>query len=427
MPVATSLNELATNWYRNMATGRDQLRQRMIFALSQIFVVSAEKNPYPNEMQPWLTTLNTHAFGNFKNLLREMTLNPAMGKYLDMGNSIIPSPNENYAREVMQLFTIGTYLMNEDGSAQLDRFGERIPTYDQAAIGEYSRALSGWTYPGNSATGINWEKFTGPLQPRDNYHDKGAKTLLNGTHLIAGQSTVQDYDAVMENLFQHPNLPPFIATRLIRAFVTSNPSPAYIQRVAAVFARGPAGRGNLAATLRAVLTDPEARPDTVNASRGQLKDPMLHTLGLIRALNGTVLNPTNLFWNYRNVNQEILRSPSVFSFYSPMTKLPGSTELYGPEFQIYSPSLAVLRANLTYDMLAGNLSSMVSINITPYVTAASNVTTLINLVDTNLLAGRMRPATRTALTAAVTRISDPRQRALTALYLSAVSDFAVHQ
>lgn len=428
LAITTDLAALRNNWYLNMATGKDQLRQRMIFALSQLFVVSADKNPYANEIQPWLTTLNAHAFGNFKNLLREMSLNPAMGKYLDMGNSILPAPNENYAREVMQLFTLGPTLLNQDGSVQTDRNGDPIPTYDQAHIGDMARALSGWTYAGTSTTGINWENFTGPLQPRDKYHDKSAKTLVGDIHLPAGQSTQQDFDAVMDALFEHPNLPPFIATRLIRHFVTSNPSPAYITRVADVFAHGANGRGDLAATLQAVLTDPEARSATPGATRGHLKDPMLHTIGLMRAMNATIVSPANLFWDYFLVGQKIANAPSVFNFYSPMTRLPGSPQDFGPEFQIYAPSLAVARANLLYKFIDGEYASMVRIDIAPYVAAAANPGALVNLVDATLLAGRMSPAARAAILTAVHASSDNKQRALTALYLTAISaEFAVSQ
>jgi uncharacterized protein (DUF1800 family) len=426
MPVAADMSTLTGNWYMTMATGRDQLRQRMIFALSQLFVVSSDKNPYANEIQPWLLTLNKHAFGNFGSLLREMSLNPAMGKYLDLGNSMAPSPNENYAREVMQLFTVGPVLLNDDGSVQLDRNGEPIPTYDQARIGDFARALSGWTYAGPSATGRIWENFSGPLQPRDAYHDRGAKTLLNGITLPAGQGTQADFDAVMDNLIAHPNVPPFIATRLIRHFVTSNPSPAYIARVAAVFANGGNGRGDLAATLQAVLLDPEARSDTVTATSGHLKDPMLHTIGLMRAMNARVIAPNNLFWDYFLLGQKITAAPSVFNFYSPMTRLPGSPQLYGPEFQVYAPSLAIARANLVYRLVTGEYEGMVAFDMAPYVNAAGTPAALINLVDANLLAGRMTAPTRAALGTALAGISDARQRAITAVYLTAIrAEFAV--
>jgi uncharacterized protein (DUF1800 family) len=432
MPVTTEMTTLRNNWYRNMANGQDQLRQRMIFALSQLFVVSAQKNPYANEMQPWLDTLSKNAFGNFNTLLREMTLNPSMGKYLDLGNSMAPAPNENYAREVMQLFTIGPVLLNQDGSLQLDGNGNPIPSYNQAHIADLSRALSGWTYGGTNSTGRNWESFVTPLQPRNNYHDQKAKTLLMGTVLPAGQTILQDFDAAMQNLFQHPNVPPFIATRLIRHFTTSNPSPAYIQRVADVFANSPSGRGDLAATLVAVLTDPEARQDNPAANpaanQGHLKDPIMHSLGLVRALGGRVVDPTNIFWNYRNLNQELLQSPSVFNFYGPGAKLPGNPQLFGPEFQIYSPSLAVARANFMYGLINGGFSGTVAVDLTPFINAAADPMALINLVDATLTQGRMSANTRSALFAAVSANRDMRQRAVTALYLTAITaDFAVHQ
>lgn len=426
LPLTTDLTVLRNNWYNNMASGKDQLRQRMIFALSQLFVVSADKNPYANEIQPWLATLSSHAFGNFNQLLREMTLNPSMGKYLDLGNSVLPAPNENYAREVMQLFTLGPVLLNQDGSVQTDRNGDPIPTYDQERIGDFARALSGWTYAGANATGINWENFSAPLQPRDKFHDKSGKTLLLGTVLPPGQSTVQDYEAVMQNLFQHPNLPPFIATRLIRAFVSSNPSPAYITRVADIFAYGPAGRGDLKATLTAVLTDPEARQDQPDSTQGHLKDPVLHSIGLLRALNASVLDPTNLFWDYFLLGQKPGNAPSVFNFYSPLTGLPGAPGYHGPEFQLYAPSLAVARANFLYHFIAGEYQNSVKLDLAPYVQVAGDATALLNLVDATLLAGRMSAGARQAIGDAVNACSDPRQRAISALYLAAISaEFAV--
>ncbi len=420
IPVTSDLTALRNAWYLNMLVGPDQLRQRMIFALSQIFVVSADKNPYGNEVRPWLDTLSKHAFGNFNDLLREMTLNPSMGKYLDLGNSILPAPNENYAREVMQLFTVGPVLLNQDGSVQTDMHGDPIPTYDQTTIAYMSRALSGWTYTGTSATGINWENFTGPLQPRDRYHDKGAKTLLMGFNVPAGQSTVQDYDAVMQNLFMHPNVPPFIATRLIRHFVTSNPSPAYIQRVADVFANSANGRGDLAATLTAVLLDPEARQDQPTSTQGHLKDPMLHTLGMYRAFDVTALNPTNMFWDYYLQGEKLFNSPSVFNFYSPLTHIPGSPDLFGPEFQIYAPAMAIGRANFIYQLSNGFASQFASV--------AGDPTALLNAVDAKLLQGRMSPQARAAIGASLLATSDKTQRAITAVYLTLITaEYAVHQ
>jgi len=429
IPVTNDRNQVMRNWYVSMATAPDQLRQRMIFALSQIFVVSFDKNPYGNEVVPWLQTLNKHAFGNFDGLLREMTLNPAMGKYLDLGNSVTPAPNENYAREVMQLFTIGLYQLNMDGSVMVDGAGQPIPSYNQERIGDMARALSGWTYPGTSTTGLNWENFTGPLQPRDARHDRSAKTLLMGQTLPAGQGAQQDMDAAMSNLVNHPNLAPFIATRLIRHFVTSNPSPAYVQRVATVFAGGGgSARGNLGATLRAALMDPEARTEVITPTRGRLKDPMLHTLGLARALNATFGDPSNLMYNYFLMGQRPASAPSVFNFYSLTGRLPGSSQHYGPEFQLFSPSYAVYRADFVYSLVSGNLGSMVRVDITPYVNAAPNPQALIDLVDATLLQGRMSAVTRQAIAQALAASTDNTQRAVTALYLTAMTaDYTVHR
>lgn len=426
LPQTTDMNALRNGWYANMANAPDQVRQRMIFALSQLFVVSSDKNNNANELLPWLATLDKHAFGKFGNLLREMTLNPSMGKYLDLANSRTPAPNENYAREVMQLFTIGPVMLNQDGSVQRDRYGAPVPSYTQDTISQMARALSGWTYTGSNLTGSNWENFTAPLQARDSMHDKGAKVLLNGVTLPAGQSTLADLDSVMQNLVNHPNLAPFIATRLIRAFTTSNPSPAYIERVANVFAYGPNGRGDLKATLNAVLMDPEAL--IVSQYSGKLKDPMLHSLGLFRATGATVVNPTNLFWDYFLLGERLLQAPSVFNFYSPLAPLPGNPTLYGPEFQLYTPAQAVARANFLYAFISGNYSGMVSINLAPYQAVAGNPTALLNLVDATLLQGRMTPSTRNAIGASLLATSDLKQRAITALYLTAIAaDFAVQQ
>jgi uncharacterized protein (DUF1800 family) len=426
LPPTADINALRNGWYTNMVNAPDQVRQRMIFALSQLFVVSSEKNNNADQLLPWLATLERHAFGHFGNLLREMTINPAMGKYLDLANSRRPAPNENYAREVMQLFTIGPVLLNQDGSVQRDRYGAPIPAYTQDTIAHMARALSGWTYTGSNLTGSNWENFTAPLQPRDRLHDMGAKTLLNGAVLPAGQSAVQDMEGVMQNLLAHPNLPPFIATRLIRAFTTSNPSPAYIERVANVFAYGPTGRGDLKATLNAVLTDPEAL--LVAPGAGKLKDPILHSLSLFRAMGATVVNPQNLFWDYFLMGQRLLQAPSVFNFYSPLAPLPGQPDMFGPEFQIYTPAQAIGRANFLFGFIAGKHTGMVSIDLAPYQAVAGDPTALLNLVDATLLQGRMTASTRAAIGASLQATTDLKQRTISALYLTAIAaDFAVQQ
>ncbi|MEY2876215.1 MAG: hypothetical protein RLZZ373_3586 [Pseudomonadota bacterium] len=406
-------------WFIAMGTAPDQLRQRMVFALSQILVVSTSKNAAGRELSPWLQTLSKHAFGNYADLLREMTLNPAMGKYLGLGHSRAPSPNEDFAREVMQLFTIGLVELNLDGSPRLDANGRTIPTYDQARIGEFARALSGWGFANS------YEDMSAPLVAREQYHDRRAKTLLNGVTLPAGQTAAQDFDAVMTNLATHPNVAPFLSLRLIRHFVTSNPSRAYVQRVATVFKQT---NGNLAATLRAILLDAEAR-NAPGTDAGHLRDPLLHTLSLVRVLGGQVISGRNLFWDYYLMGERPAQAPSVFSFYSPMAPLPGGSGLVGPEFQLYAGSQAVRRANFVLALLDGGLSGSLRVDITPFVTAAKDPQTLMALVERTLLQGRLSASARQTIGEAVFKTStDMKQRALTALYLTAITgDYVVQK
>jgi uncharacterized protein (DUF1800 family) len=406
-------------WFIAMASAPDQLRQRMVFALSQILVVSSDKNPTGRELTPWLKTLSRHAFGSYGDLLREMTRNPAMGKYLGLGHSQAPAPNEDFAREVMQLFTIGLVELNMDGTPRLDAAGKSIPTYDQSRIGEFSRALSGWGF----AKG--YEDMSAPMVAREQFHDRRAKTLLNGVVLPAGQTAAQDLDSVLNNLIQHPNVAPFIALRLIRHFVTSNPSPAYVQRVATVFKQS---NSNLAATLKAVLLDAEAR-GPAGESFGHLRDPVLHTLSLVRSLGGQVISARNVFWDYYLMGERLAQAPTVFGFYSPMNPLPGNTGYFGPEFQLYSGSQAVRRANFVLALLDGSLGGAINIDLTPYVNAAKDPQALMTLVERTLLQGRMAPGARQAIGEAVFKVSsDMRQRALTALYLTAITgDYVVQK
>jgi uncharacterized protein (DUF1800 family) len=400
-------------WFMAMAAAPDQLRQRMIFALSQILVVSSDKNPTGRELTPWLKTLSRHAFGNYGDLLREMMRNPAMGKYLGLGHSKAPAPNEDFAREVMQLFTIGLVELNMDGSPRLDAAGKSIPTYDQVRIGEFSRALSGWGF----AKG--YEDMSAPMVAREQYHDRRAKTLLRGVTLPAGQTAAQDLDGVVNNLMQHPNVAPFISLRLIRHFVTSNPSPAYVQRVATVFKQS---HTNLATTLKAVLLDAEARDLNSVSGAGHLRDPVLHTLSLVRVLGGQVVTARNLFWDYYLMGERLAQAPSVFGFYSPMYPLPGNAGYFGPEFQLYSGSQAVRRANFVLAMLDGSLGYAVKIDLTPYTNVANDPQALMTLVERTLLRGRMSPVARQAIGEAVFKgASDMKQRALTALYLTAIT------
>lgn len=348
-----------------------------------------------------------------------------MGKYLDLANSNKPSSgggaNENFARELLQLFSIGLVKLNMDGTTQLDASGRPVPAYDQATIQQVALALTGWTYAGSGNN--NWENFSGPLVPRDVNHDMRAKSFL-GCNLPANQSTQADMTATIDCVFAHPNVPPFMALRLIRALVMSNPSPAYVQRVASVFANNGSGqRGDLKATVRAILLDPEARNDTASATSGRLKDPIQHIASFLRALGSGISAQNQLGWELSLQAQTPLEPPSVFGYYSPLFRLPSNASLAAPEFQIYTPTEAVMRGNLLWRLLTQG-GTDAKVDISPFVTAAATSSTaLIDKVDQALLWGRMPAAMRQSLATAIAAQPDNRERALTALYLTALSGF----
>jgi uncharacterized protein (DUF1800 family) len=425
-------NAVRAQVYLNMANGPDQLRQRAIFALSQTIVVSANKVGDGAALTPWMRLLSRNAFGNFRTMLQEVSLSPTMGKYLDnvfnRKATATTSANENYARELLQLFSIGTWELNNDGSQKLDGAGNPIPAYSQATIAEFAKALTGWTYPpmpGATSGNSNPEYFVGNLVPTSNAtrHDTAAKTLLNGYVLPAGQTAAQDLDGLLNNIFAHPNVPPFIATRLIRSLVTSNPSPAYINRVANVFINNGAGvRGDLASVFSAILLDAEAlNPDA--SLHGRLKDPILHIMGLGRALNASLGDPGSFQYVFTNLSQRVLTPSTVFSFYSPTAKIPTQQALFGPEFQLYPPALAIQRANFIYGILTNQFGSAFGVDMTPFRVIANDTAALVEKVNTTVMMGRMSPQLRQIIVDATNAIpvSDPNQRALGAVYLAAIS------
>jgi uncharacterized protein (DUF1800 family) len=405
--------------------GQDQLRQRVIFALSEIFVIASNKNVNGDMLVPWLQLLSRNAFGNYRTLLREITLDATMGFYLDLANSAKPGiaggANENYPREVMQLFSIGLWKLNPDGSQQLDGQGNPIPTYNQTDVQQLALALTGWTF--NRANNVpptytNPNYYPGPMVPIATYHDRTQKTFLGQT-LPANQSHAQDLDGAIDVLFNHPNVAPFVATRLIRALVTSNPSPDYIARVSEVFNNNGQGvRGDMKAVLRAILMAPEARNDTPPANFGRLRTPVQHTIAFLRALNIPPGSPSQFMYIYYSMGEPVLDAPSVFGHYSPMYRIPRSP-LFGPEFQIYSPSEAVNRANFLYGWL--NYPYPINPALQPFLSVAGNATALINAADNALLYGRMSAQMRTALANALPSMPDNNARVFTVLYLTATS------
>lgn len=420
-PSDGTTSTVAAQMLNRLTDAPDQLRQRVAYALAQVIVISANKNIYAEEIAPHLRTLSKNAFGNYRTLLEEVARSPQMGKYLDLANSNRPlggsAANENFARELLQLFTIGLVKLNADGTPQLDLSGRTIPTYDQSTIQQVALALTGWTYAGTGNN--NWENFSGPMVLREVNHDPRAKSFL-GCSLAASQGTDADLKATLDCLFQHPNTPPFVSLRLIRQLVKSNPSPAYVQRVAAVFSNNGSGvRGDLKAVVRAILLDTEARNDAVGTNDGRLRDPMQHIAATLRALNGGFQPGNQLGWEIGRTGQTPLSPPSVFGHYSQLFRLPQTT-LSAPEFQIYTPTEATLRGNFLWALLTQPGSNM-RITLQPFTAVASDTTALINAVDQALLWGRMSTAMRQSLANAINAQLDANQRVQVALYLTLLS------
>ena len=426
-PPSGNMGDLRQWQLATITTAQDQLRQRVAYALSQIVVTSGNKLIYTGEILPWMRLLSQHAFGNYRDLLHDVTVSPSMGKYLDLANSMKPGlaggANENYPRELMQLFSIGLWRLNQDGTLMLDGAGQPISTYDQNTVRQVSLALTGWTYataPGATPRVNNWEYFGAPMESRQSSHDTTAKSFLNCS-APAGQSVEQDTDAVIDCLMQHPNIAPFIATRLIRSLVKSNPSPAYVKRVADVFAGiGGGVRGDLKATVRAILLDAEARNDVAGATDGRLKEPLLQTAAFLRALNGAFMPTNGLAYIYDHLGQMPLTPPSVFSWFSPLYRVPNST-LFGPEFQIYSPSEATLRGNVLYAMLTQSGNGDTTIDLSPFQAYGNDMPNLVEQVNQVLLYGRMPSAMKQALVTAASPGYDAATRIATVLYLTALS------
>jgi uncharacterized protein (DUF1800 family) len=357
-----TLFEIQRQFFANAMNGEDQLRQRMAFALSQIFVVSGTEVKQAYVMSTYQNMLLDNAFGNFRDLIEHVSVHPAMGMYLDMLNNDKANgqtgakPNENYAREFLQLFTIGTAQLNLDGSVRTSGDGDPLPAFTQEDVQALARVFTGWTYsvwPGQTSRWVNPPKLYGTLAPIESHHDTDAKTVL-GVAMPAGQKAQADLDQALDIAFAHSNVGPFIATRLIQHFVTSNPSPAYVASIAAVFNDNGAGvRGDLQAVLRAILLHAEARGSSkADSNYGKLKDPALFMTGFLRALGGRS-DGVFLRAQSASMGQDIFTAPSVFNYYSPLQRV-GDGSLVGPEFGIYNGASALARIDFVYQLVYAN-------------------------------------------------------------------------
>jgi uncharacterized protein (DUF1800 family) len=441
---------MATHFLTNAVTERDQLRQRVAFALSQIFVTSLQLNQlngalgYNDTMILYQDMLLNDAFSNYRQILEDVTLSPAMGQYLNMANNakadpdVGTVPNENYGREVMQMFSIGTVMLNQDGSPQLDSNNLPVPAYTHAEIVGTSRVFTGWTYAPAWGQPVKWNappNANGPMVPFEAQHDSDAKTLLNGYSEPAGLTAKQDLENTLTNVFNHPNVGPFVAKQMIRHLVKSNPSPAYISRVAAAFNDNGSGvRGDMKAVISAVLLDPEARANDEGANDqstdGHFQEPALFIAGMVRAFDGTMTDENIYRADLVQLGQDVFNPQSVFNYYMPGYRLP-NTALTGGEFQINTTSAAVVRANEVWSLFFGSGDRAVqsygpgtSVDLTGFVNLASDAATLVDALDLTLTRGVMPATMKSSVIAAVNAAgSDPIVRTQTACYLILTSSY----
>ena len=460
----------------NALTQPDQLRQRVGFAFHKFIVVGSQQlnNNQPFWYAPYLQTIDRNSFGSFRSMLYDITLNPGMGEYLNTrGNSVVsqtnPTPNENYAREIMQLFSMGVDVLNQDGTPVLDAQGNRLPSYDQTTITNLARVFTGWDLDASLVWSVDGTtvvtNYRDPMVPNSNRNrvDIGQKTLLVDirspnpvvvpacTNCTNNTANTQAYvrsslDLAIDNLFYHPNTGPYVCMQLIHQLVTSNPSPAYVGRCSAAFANNGGGvRGDMKAVITSILLDPEARGDVkTDPSYGHLREPVLLMTHLLRAFNATdssktdgVLvsnSPQNLI---TPLGQNVFNPPTVFSYFPNDFNLPG-TNLIGPEFGILDTSSTYQRANFINMLFITNggngipLSSPnrpqgTQISIASFQALAATPQQLVDALNSRLMHGTMSSQMNASIVAQVTAITNANattqalQRAQTAIYLVATS------
>ena len=433
-------------WYKAAIDAPDQLRQRVAWALSQYFVVSRIGNNQPQAVERWLNyydIFTRHAFGNFRDILDEVTWSPHMGYYLshienkkaDPGLGTFP--DENYAREVMQLFTIGLWELNENGTRELDANGDAIPTYDNDDIFEFAKVFTGMRRPLSRGPNTNIEELSNnyidPMRVTINWHDFDPKTLLDGSTLGPFNQTANgvrdDVAGLLDHLFNHSNVPPFFARFMIQRFTVSNPSPAYIEAVAQAFktglydSSGSGDRGCMEATIKAVLLHPEARSSSLayDPMHGKLREPLIRLLHVARAFEITSLRTYGWFY-FKDLHDIILQapyeSPSVFNFYRPdyaPNGVIGDAALNAPEFQIHNDVTALQLSNALITLIVhgiagsgsnnyGNIGQRNNIDsvldFTYEDSISGNTSALIDHLDLLLCAGRLTSENRASIQAA---------------------------
>lgn len=455
-----SMYPLQAQFFKNALGRPGQLRQRVAFALHQMFVVSGRDLPVAWWMNGYLQTLDRNAFGNYRTLLGEMTLSPSMGEYLTMNQSTAGNPNENYAREVLQLFSTGVNQTNHDGTPVLDAQGLPVPVYTQSDVNEFTKVFTGWGFnrAPSPALPAGTTNYRDPMVPRNSTtHDTNFKNLFGtqvhdcnvGTSGLANGTCAQnELTKALDVIFNHPNVGPFVARHLIQHLVTSNPSPAYVGRVADAFDNDCAGlypespcfnqRGNMKAVVRNLLLDPEARGDVkTDPAYGRLREPVQYINNFLRAFNATsdgviAQGTSGTVGDAPSVmGQPLFLPATVFSYYEPDYQVTG-TRLQGPAFQILTTSTTLRRANWTNQLLyfglqaSTNVPTGTQIAMAPVINRADDPSAMADYLNTLLLHGTMSAAMKQTIVNAVNLIPNTssdyqRRRAQTAIYLVATS------
>lgn len=441
-------------WWQNTLLEKDQLRQKTAYALSQILVISTSSAlvDHAESFTSYYDILTRHAFGNFRDLLYDVTMSPSMGLYLSHYNNPkeIPAenlhPDENYAREIMQLFSIGLYELNNDGSRKKDANGNDIPTYGNKDIKELAKVFTGLGAGGvmpnpwvdDPFFGMDWylaDKAV-PMIMYDEFHETREKSLLGQETIPAGQTGMEDLNQALDFLFNHANVGPFLSRQLIQRFVKSNPTPGYIDRVATVFNDNGSGvRGDLKAVMKAILMDDEARSCAAFSedTNGKLLEPLLRSTHLAKAfplvcnkdtlyvVNGDTLDQTrcndmrywlNGFDRKNLLRQAPLGAPSVFNFYLPEHQPVGefaTQGLYAPEYKIHDSSTAInyvniLHSSLLWNYLGGSWESEINpdlgwlaLDTDAIISLASEPESLYNYLDVLFTRGQLTDKTRNIL------------------------------
>ncbi|NQZ80038.1 MAG: DUF1800 domain-containing protein [Colwellia sp.] len=420
-------------WFHHALTAPDQLRQRVAFALSEILVIS-DQSAFGDEtlgIANYYDLLANHAFGNYRELLEQVTLSPIMGMYLSMLGNEKPDdernirPDENYARELMQLFSIGLVELNTDGSQRLIS-GKTIATYNQEIIKGFAHVYTGWNF--NGTTEETWWRFYDnyepilPMTAVAEFHDNNEKTLLNNFVVPANQSPEDDLKMALDNIFNHHNVAPFISKQLIQRLVTSNPSNSYIERISIIFNDNGEGiRGDLAAVVKAILLDDEARNGHIIAPEtfGKIREPILRATHLWRAFAATTENGRFQFgWPDYFFAQAPLSAHHVFNFFSPNYSPPGNLSISGlvaPELEITTENYITRTTNfIAYSTLWGNTSNedidreenRILINLEPLFPLIDDAVALIAHLDLLLMAGTMSEEMKIILTDSYNQIID---------------------